>query len=192
MPTAVRPARRALCRLLAALPLLAAAAGAGCGGDGIGGPDALRPQYYDLQFVNNGSLPALLFTLPFGGRVHLQSATLVPYAVGRTIDQRLINDRTGRGGTGGNTRDTSVARGQMIDLRILLETGDHDPVLRRDSTLVDVEVRDTVFIITRPHPDPARVRKDTGFFVDDLLVVPTLLDYSWGVTQRVLSYKVTR
>ena len=38
-------------------------------------------------------------------------------------------------------------------------------------------VRDTVVIITRPHPDPSRVRVDTGWFADGRLNVPTLIDY---------------
>jgi hypothetical protein len=182
---------------LFAVPLMVLSVLAACSSDGGIGPDAFRPQFYDLQFVDNTSLPAVLWTDAFGGRVEMQSATLVPYAVGRTIDQRLINDRTGRGSSGGNTRDTSVARGQMMDIRILRQVSSIGEVtFLRDSLLVDVEVRDTVFVVSRPHPDPARVRVDTGYFVDALLIIPTLLDYNpyQAHTPRniVLSYRVTR
>ena len=170
---------------------------AACSGDSGVGPDPIRPQFYQVELVGESTVPARFFNVAFGGWVRLDSATLVPYAVGRTIDQRLINDRTGRGGSGGNTRDTTVARGQMMDIRILSEMSSADEVLSvtRDSTLVDVMVKDTMFIITRPHIDPARVRVDTGYFLGDWLLVPTVTNYQqFGVAPfpTQFFYKVTR
>jgi predicted small secreted protein len=173
------------------------AATAACNNDGGVGPDPIAPQFYDLEMIDNGSLPYLMFTDAFGGKVFVESATLVPYAVGRTVDSRLLNDRTGRGGSGGNTRDTTVARGQMMDIRIIRQTTAAGGVTyTKDSTLVDVQVQDTSFIISRPHPDPARVRVDTGYYVGSQLIVPTLLDYrpAFNMTPRMvfLNYTVTR
>lgn len=185
-------------RFRTASALLALLGTSACGSDGPGvGPDPIAPQYYALETLDNGSLPSFLWSDPFGGTVYMQSATLVPYAVGRTVDQRLINDRTGRGGSGGSTRDTTVARGQMMDIRILKQVASGGAeVFTRDSTLVDVQVRDTSFIITRPHPDPSRVRVDTGYFVGDQLIVPTMLDYrpAFNMEPRLiyLNYSVTR
>lgn len=139
----------------------------GCTAEPIDGPDPLRPQQYVIEMVNGNTAPAVVW----GGRT-LDSAFLIPYAVGRPVDQRLVNDRTGRGGTGGDTRDTTVARGQFIDLRVI--TG------IRDSSIVDVVVKDTVVIITRPHPDPSRVRVDTGAFVGNQLLLATIIDYRQG------------
>jgi hypothetical protein len=114
------------------------------------------------------------------------------------VDQRLVNDRTGRGGRGGNTRDTTVARGQMMDIRVfqLVNSMSGTSSLSKDSTLVDVEVRDTLFIIKRPHPNPSLAYVDTGYFVGNDLIVPTLFDYreKWGVPLKpvTLIYNVTR
>ena len=184
-------------RSLACVLVVAAGSVAGCNSDGGAGPDPIAPQFYALQTIDNGSLPYLLATDAFGGKVFVESATLVPYAVGRTIDQRLVNDRTGRGGSGGNTRDTTVARGQMMDIRVLRNTtAAGDVILTKDSTLVDVQVRDTSFIISRPHPDPARVRVDTGYYIGSQLIVPTMLDYRtmFNMTPRMvfLNYTITR
>jgi hypothetical protein len=181
--------------LIASTALIATTSG--CNSDGGIGPDPISPQFYALEMIDNGSLPYLIFTDQFGGKVFVESATLVPYAVGRTVDSRLVNDRTGRGGTGGNTRDTTVARGQMMDIRILRQVTSQGTVVHtKDSSLVDVQVRDTSFIITRPHPDPARVRVDTGYYVGSQLIVPTLLDYrpTFNMTPRqvFLNYTVTR
>lgn len=178
------------------LALVSSAGIAACSSDGGVGPDPIRPQFYQIELVDNGALPFKLFDLAFGGWVRIDSATLVPYAVGRTIDQRLINDRTGRGGSGGNTRDTTVARGQMMDIRVLSEMDASNSVVRvvRDSSVVDVAVKDTMFIVTRPHIDPTRVRVDTGYFLDDKLVVPTVANYpQYGVPRPIeFLYKVTR
>ena len=170
---------------------------AACNSDGGAGPDPISPQYYALTSVDNGSLPSLLWEDAFGGRVLLESATLVPYAVGRTVDQRLINDRTGRGGSGGNTRDTTVLRGQMMDIRVVrFALHDGTIVHERDSMIVDVEIRDTVFIITRPFPDPARVAHDTGAVLGRLLIVPTRISRANYGSQAgypaVLQYTITR
>lgn len=168
-----------------------------CSSDGGAGPDPIAPRFYALELIDNGSLPFLMWTDQFGGKVFMESATLVPYAVGRTVDQRLINDRTGGGSSGGNTRDTTVARGQMMDIRILRQVTSTGAVVQtRDSTIVDVQVRDTSFIISRPHPDPTRVRVDTGYYVGSQLIVRALLDYqlAFGMPPRrvFLNYTVTR
>ena len=167
------------------------------------GPDPIPPRQFMLHSVDNGTLPAFLWEDPFfGGEYHLESASLVPYAIGRTIDQRLVNDRTGRGGTGGNTRDTTVARGQFMDIRILrlVVKGENGQVadiqFRRDSTLVDVEVRDTTVVITRVHPNKTISAIDSGYFVDNELVLPTTLDYlaTTGMPRRtiILRYQLSR
>lgn len=150
--------------------------------------------------ADNGTLPVFLHRDSLlGGEVYLESATLVPYAVGRTIDQRLVNDRTGRGGTGGNTRDTTVARGQFMDIRILREImndGSGTVVFTKDSTIVDVEVRDTTFVLTRSRPVLARATEDTGHFVDGRLVIATDIDYriryGMPIRRMLLSYQITR
>jgi hypothetical protein len=138
---------------------------AACTSEPYTGPDALRPQGYMIERLGDVMIPTAFWQ----GRL-LDSAFLIPVAVGRTIDQRLVNDRTGRGGTGGSSRDTTVARGQFHDVRVT-RGGE------RDSTVVDVMIRDTVVIITRLHPDPTRVRSDSGWFVDGRLVLPTIIDY---------------
>ena len=71
-------------RSLACVLFVAAGTLAGCNSDGGAGPDPIAPQFYALQTVDNGSLPYLIFTDAFGGKVFVQSATLIPYAVGRT------------------------------------------------------------------------------------------------------------
>jgi hypothetical protein len=146
--------------LVVAIAFLAA-----CNADSSAGPDPLRPQHYMVERLGEGVIPTVIWD-----RRILDSAFLIPVAVGRTIDQRLVNDRTDRGGTGGNTRDTTVARGQFHDVRVL-RGGE------RDSTIVDVMIRDTVVVITRPHPDPTRVRSDTGWYAGGRLVLPTIIDY---------------
>ena len=139
---------------------------AACSAENSGGPEPYRPDRYRILFLNTNSVPAT-----FWGGYTLDSAFLIPYGMGRTIDRRLVNDRTGRGGTGGNTRDTTIARGQFMDIRVLSGGA------VRDSTIVDVMVQDTVVVITRPSPDPTRVRVDSGWFQDGRLYVPTLVDY---------------
>jgi hypothetical protein len=152
---------------IAGLVLLAA-----CASERPVGPDPFRPTRYLVERIGINKTPS-----PIWGLRILDSAFLSPYAVGRPIDQRLLNDRTGRGQTGGNTRDTTIARGQFIDKRYI--SGE------LDSTIVDVTIMDTVVIISRPHPDPTRVRADTGWFLDNKLVLPTTIDYrmnwSWHV-----------
>lgn len=175
-------------------------AGTACSSADGAGPDPIPPRQFNLQMVDNGTLPAFLWRDPdFGGEWYLQDAMLIPYAVGRTIDERLVNDRTGRGGTGGNTRDTTVARGQFMDIRTLrqfVNDGTGSIVLRRDSTLVDAEVRDTVLIVTRSHPNRTIAAIDTGYFQDDMLVMRTTLDYlaQFGLPRRpiILTYRLSR
>ena len=172
------------------------AATAACAGDGGGvGPDPIRPSFYTLELVDNNSLPRTMWS-KLGGTISFKSATLMPYAVGRTIDKRLVNDRTGGGSSGGNTRDTTVARGQMMDIRIFLMENATGAVEVKDSTVVDVEVSDTSFIVRRPHPNPQLARVDTGYFVGNLLVVPTVLDYRISMdvplTHALLNYAITR
>jgi hypothetical protein len=163
-----------------------------CGSPTGLGPEALQPQYYDLAYTDRGGLPQ-----QYLWDYSLISARLVPYGLGRTIDQRLVNDRGGRGSTGGNTRDTTVMRGQMMDLRtlvLLLEDG--RTVAVSDSVIVDVEVVDTTMIIRRPHPDPARTQVDTGFFANGLLVMPTVISLErfggGGSIRRTFFYRVHR
>jgi hypothetical protein len=167
------------------------------------GPEPIPPRQFNLQFMDNGSLPAFLWQDPaFGGEWHLESATLIPYAVGRTVDQRLINDRTGRGASGGNTRDTTVARGQFMDIRVLrqvVKNAEGLPsgvVFRKDSTLVDAEVRDTTLVIRRSAPNKTLSGIDTGYFVGDRLVMSTTLDYlaTFGIPRRtiLLTYQLSR
>lgn len=170
---------------------------AGCGGgDGVTPPDPIIPQYYTLGMLDNGSIPYLLYSDPFGGTIYMASARLIPYAVGRTIDKRLMNDRTGGGASGGNSRDTTVARGQFMDIRnfnLVASSGVITPY--RDSTLVDVMVMDTMFVITRPHPGASRSRVDTGYFVGESLIIPTILDYqvtlNMPLRAALLNYKIT-
>ena len=76
------------------------------------GPEPFRPQFYSLVIVDDKPLPQQYFP---EGNYSLVGGKLAPYAVGRTIDQRLVNDRGGRGSTGGNTRDTTVLRGQFLE-----------------------------------------------------------------------------
>lgn len=163
---------------------------AACAKDAAG-PEPFKPQYYKLTAVDDRTIPLVIFGDSLVG------ATLVPYAVGRPLDQRLVNDRTGRGETGGNTRDTTVLRGQMMDIRQFKRPlNDSVTVYPRDSTIVDVEIRDTVFIITRPHPDPARTQVDTGAVLGRLLIVPTTINDRWNSGQQtrpaVLHYEITR
>ena len=168
-------------------------------GDGTG-PDPLRPQYYQLDLFDGGSLPVVLIRgLDPRDHSDLDSATLSPFAVGRTIDQRFFGDRTGRGNTGGNTRDKTVARGQFMVRRVIKHTTFTlgTVTVERDSLVVDLEVRDTVVIIKRPHPDPARVQVDTGYFLGNLLVVPTVLRTLLGqplipARPAVLTYRIER
>ena len=173
-----------------------------CSADSGAGPDPIQPQFFELEFVGNVRAPVRVFTFPLGGWARLDSAVLIPYAIGRTIDQRLVNDRTGRGGTGGNTRDTTIARGQMMDIRVFSMMGPGTDVgsdvvsVFRDSAVVDVVVRDTVVIITRPHPDPAQAFADTGAFAGNELVISRMLNYSaeWGMPRRreEMRYRITR
>ena len=127
-----------LARLYLIVPL------AGCTESSGAGPDLLRQERYQLLYANNNTLPVVLIDGIGDDRTELDSATLVPYAVGRTIDRRLVNDRTGRGGTGGNTRDTTVVRGQFMDIRVLRHVTPSLGTItyQRDSTIVDVEIRD--------------------------------------------------
>ena len=183
-----------MCALVASLAL------ASCNGADNAGPDPIPPRLFNLALVDNASLPHFLWREPiFGGEWYLEAARLVPYAVGRTIDQRLVNDRTGRGGTGGNTRDTTVARGQFMDIRTIREfvnDGSGRIVLSIDSTLVDAEVRDTVLIITRVQPNKTISAVDTGHFIGDQLVLKTTIDYrtKYGMPlmSKILTYQLSR
>jgi hypothetical protein len=188
----------ALSRLTVVLLLSVSGVVACSGGDGVG-PDPLRPQYYQLQWFDGSSMPAVLKVGLFNrDTTFLDSATLSPFAVGRTIDQRFFGDRTGRGTTGGNTRDTTVARGQFMERRTIKHVTHSlgTVTFERDSLLVDVEVRDTVVIITRPHPNPVLVQVDTGYFLNNLLVLPTvlrnLMGQSYGPRPVVFTYRIER
>ena len=163
----------------------------GCGSD-VGGPGAQPQSFYDLSLVDSGSLPFLTWQ-NFGVREFMVSARLSPLSAGRTTDERLVTDRTSSGTGSGNARDTTVARGQMMDVRFF----ESSPTVGRtyDSTVVDVVRKDTVFLVTRPHPDPARTVVDTGYFVGNLLVIPTLLTRAPNTSQwrRVLLiYRVSQ
>ena len=172
------------------------AVGACNAGDGAG-PDPLRPQHYQLRFINWSSLPFVVQQGMGGDHIELDSAALIPYAVGRTVDQRFLGDRTGRGSTGGNTRDTTVARGQFIDLRVLkvVSASGQQSLYLRDSAIVDVEMRDTVVIIRRA-VNPLTARVDTGYFVNDMMVVPTaisaVIGQVYGMRPAVLAYGISR
>lgn len=165
-------------KLLLLVLLVAPAIVFSCRKSSLTGPDPVRPQFYRLVQFGDSTVPTLFYRVFFGW-VRIDSVKMIPYAVGRTIDQRLLNDRTGRGGTGGNTRDTTVARGQFMEIRYLSEMNSSNEVVKstRDSSVVDVELRDTTFIVTRPHPDPTRTRVDTGHFAGDYLLLPVLVDY---------------
>jgi hypothetical protein len=184
--------------------VLAVVVSSACNGGGeTAGPDPIPPRQFNLQMMDNGSLPAFLWQDPeLGGQWHLESAALIPFAIGRTLDQRLINDRTGRGTSGGNTRDTTVARGQFMDIRTLRQVVRDsegvpiDVVFRKDSTLVDVEVRDTTLVIRRSAPNKTLSAIDTGYFVGDKLVMFTTLDYlaAFRIPRRtiLLTYQLSR
>jgi hypothetical protein len=169
---------------------IVAIATAGCAEKSTG-PDPFAPVFYDLIRVNDRALP-----LNLGGQAMMLGGKLVPYAVGHPGDQRLINDRTGRGATGGNTRDTTVLRGQMMDLRRLRIKVYLDSVDVNDSTVVDVEIRDTVFIVKYPHIDPARVSADTGVIIGNTLILPTRIRGTYfgsgSSTSATFKYQITR
>lgn len=185
-------------RLMRSLALPFFTGATACGDSaGVVPPDPLRPERYQLQFVDNNSLPIVLIGGLGDDATLLDSAALIPYAVGRTLDRRLVNDRTGRGNTGGNARDTTVARGQFMDVKVIKQ---FTPSMgttsyQRDSTLVDVEIHDTMVIVTRDHPGASQVKVDTGYFSGDLLVLnatmPTLMGQIYG-RRMMMSYKLTR
>ena len=85
------------------------------------------------------------------------------------------------------------APGKMRDVREIRETYAGGFSLSRDSSIVDVEVSGTRYIITRPHPNPSLVRVDTGNFENGLLIVPTNLDYraQMGVPLKRVELKYT-
>ena len=64
-----------------------------------------------------------------------------------------------------------------------------------DSAIVDVEMRDTVVIIRRA-VNPLTARVDTGYFVNDMMVVPTaisaVIGQVYGMRPAVLAYGITR
>lgn len=118
---------------------------------------------FELQLVDNGGLPALLFT-KLGGQIHLTEATLEPHEAGKMREVRVLRESSASG-------DTFV----------------------RDSSIVDVQVSGNRYIFTRPHPNPALVRVDTGRVEGELLIVPTTLDYrvSMGVALKRVDLKYT-
>jgi hypothetical protein len=172
----------------------ALATAAACGGSGDPVVPVPRPQpFYTLLRVDNLSLPYRTWE-NFGVREFLVEARLSPLSTGRGVDERLVGGRNdGSTGGGGGTRDTTVAVGQMSDVR--LYNTSRDATLYRDSTVVDVVLKDTVFIITRSSPVPGRARVDTGYLVNDMLVVPTLNDRNADVrlhAPMLLVYQLRR
>ena len=146
---------------------------ASCGADGTNGPDALRPEVFDLTLMDNQVLPAFAYQLPLGGRVFLLSARIVSVQPGRTIDPRIFDDRSGNGANGGNSRDSTTASAKMADVRVFQDRDPAGQILgtHTDSTGVTIERRGDIVLIRRDHPDPARVVVDTGAFVDGRLIM---------------------
>ena len=118
---------------------------------------------FQLQLVDNSGLPAPLWA-KLGGQVQMNAATLQPHEPGK-----------------------------MRDVREFRETYPGGFALSRDSTIVNVEISGARYIITRPHPNGALTRVDTGTFENGLLVVPTTLDYraTMGVDLKRVELKYT-
>jgi hypothetical protein len=151
-----------------------ALAASSCGGGDTVGPDALRPEIFELALMDNQTLPAFAYQLPLGGKVYLASARIVSVEPGRTVDPRIFDDRSGNGASGGNSRDSTLASAKMADIRVFEDRdGNGTTVLSRrtDSTGVTVERRGDVVLIRRDHPDPTRVVTDTGQIVDGKLIM---------------------
>lgn len=163
MPARVRPAIVGIVALLAMN---------GCGGDPPVGPDALRPEILLLAKINDAPLPVKAYDTGFGGSVWVAGARLEPAEVGRTIDPRIFEDRSGNGQSGGSTRDSTTAAAKMLDVREFEERQGTQVVTRRtDTSPVTVERRGDLILITREHPDPARTIVDTGYFVGGTIQV---------------------
>lgn len=161
-----------------------------CGAEPLTRPDALRPELFELTLMDNQSLPALAYTLPFGGQVYLQAARIVAVEPGRTVDPRIFDDRSGNGANGGNSRDSTTASAQMADIRVFQErNGSAIVATRTDSTRVTVERRGDIVIVRRDHPDPLRVVVDTGQFVDGKLIMRVHEWERFNPTQRPVSFQ---
>jgi hypothetical protein len=167
-----------------------------CDGAGAGGPEPYKPQHYALTAIDERALPQR-YIKQMDHRII--GGLLAPYAVGRTIDQRLVNDRGGRGSTGGNSRDTTVLRGQFLDIRTLEHESAPGVFVRfSDSLIVDAVIVDTTLILTRPHPDPSRTTVDTGYFSGGFLILSTEIDsdrfgiYFRPLERKVFKYRVSR
>lgn len=102
---------------------------------------------FSLTRVDNIALPALLWPR-LGGSIQLEGATLKPKEAGK-----------------------------MMDVRVFREVFPGGFQLTRDSTVVNVEVQGSRWIIHRPHPNPSLAYTDTGTVSEGVLTVPTTLDY---------------
>jgi hypothetical protein len=155
--------------------LLGSVLAVSCGGSDTVGPDALRPEIFELALMDNQTLPALAYVIPmgFGAQVYLLSARIVSVQPGRTTDPRIFDDRSGNGANGGNSRDSTLASAKMADVRVFQERTAAGAIVatRADSTGVTVERRGDVVLIRRDHPDPTRVVVDTGQFIDGKLIM---------------------
>ena len=172
--------------------VLVAMAGA-CGGAPPLGPDALRPDTFQLIGVGANPLPTLAYTTAFGGSVWLESAQLKSVEPGRTIDPRIFEDRSGNGPSGGGTRDSTTVSARMADVRVFQErSGATIVATRRDSSGVIVERRGDLLLVRREHPDPSRQRVDTGRFDAGALVLPVRTWETNGVqlVNGAFTYKV--
>lgn len=166
-----RPSRLRVALVGAAVTTSAIAGG--CGGAIPLGPDALKPETFDLAYVRGEVLPALAYTVDFGGKVYIKSAQLKSIEPGRSTDPRIADDRSGNGGTGGSTRDSTTVSARMADVRIFEERSSSGAVvgINVDSSTVTVERRGDVVLVRRAHPDPARAFVDTGRFENGRLVI---------------------
>lgn len=122
---------------------------------------AAQNSSFQLELVDNSGLPAPLWS-KLGGQILMNSATLQPHAPGKMRDVRVFRENYAGGFS-----------------------------LSRDSSIVDVEISGTRYIIRRPHPNASLARVDTGNFANGLLIVPTTLDYraQMGVDLRRVELK---
>ena len=102
---------------------------------------------FQLTAVDNAALPAPLWSV-LGGSIQLNSATLKPKEPGK-----------------------------LMDVREFLEVFPGGTQTSRDSTVVELEISGSQWIIHRPHPNPALAHTDTGTVSNGLLTLPTTLDY---------------
>jgi hypothetical protein len=116
-------------------------------GDSGTEPTVTENASFELTGIDNASLPVQLFTI-FVGTVHMESATLKP-----------------------------AEPGKMRDVRVLKQAYSGGSTLTRDSTIVEVKIEGSRFIVHRPHPNPALAYTDTGSLTNGTLILPTTLDY---------------